>query len=102
MTRPYQAQALNYLTSGLGSPIPSTMPYEKFPPVTGYTGRMGMVPGRDKVEQWMAEFPQSNILLRLSPHVVGIDVDHYDDKTGGDTIARASTPHGMLPATAYS
>jgi hypothetical protein len=102
MTRPYQAHALNYLASGLGYPIPSTMPYEKFPPVTGYTGRMGAVVSASEVLAWMDEYPQSNILLRLAPDVIGIDVDHYDDKHGGDTIVKASTPHGMLPATPYS
>jgi hypothetical protein len=102
MTRPYQAQALDYLWSGLGYPIPSTMPYEKFPPLTGWTGRTGGIPSTHQVELWCEQYPDSNILLRLALSVIGIDIDHYDDKHGGDTISKASLVHGAPPAGPYT
>ena len=99
---PYQDQALQYLDSGLGYPIPSADPYAKFPPIVGYTGKEGAVPSRHMVELWMDSHPQSNILLRLAKDVIGIDVDSYDDKHGHSTIRRASSEHGALPLTRYS
>jgi len=100
--KPYQENALDYLTVGLGYPIPSADPFAKFPPIVGYTGRDGVIPGREQVERWMEALPQSNILLRLAKDVIGIDVDNYDDKHGASTIHKAEREHGRLPQTFHS
>jgi hypothetical protein len=99
---PYRTQALDYFSSGLGYPIPSTVPYEKFPPLTGWTGRDGAIPSKKQVVLWMDEYPDSNILLRLAPDVIGIDVDDYDYKHGAATIFKASKVHGHLADSPFS
>ncbi len=101
-TTPYRSQALQYLESGLGYPIPSAYPFEKSPPLTGWTGRRGAMPSKAQVHQWMETHPDSNILLRLAPNVIGIDVDDYDDKHGVATRGRIGELHGMLPPTSWS
>jgi len=94
---PFSNQALQYLESGLGYPIPSTYPLEKFPPLVGWTGKQGNTPSREQVEAWCQSHPDSNILLRLAKDVIGIDVDDYDDKHGYTTIVKAQGKHGPLP-----
>lgn len=96
---PFQASALQYLESGLGSPIPSAYPLEKFPPLTGWTGRDGAVPSVQQVTDWTRSRPDSNVLIRLSPQVIGIDVDDYDDKHGMDTLVNLERTHDELPKT---
>ena len=100
--KPFADQALDYLTVGLGYPIPSADPFAKFPPLTGWTGKDGHIPARDQVEIWRTAYPQSNILLRLAKDVVGIDIDNYDDKHGATTIHKAEREHGRLPETFHS
>ena len=56
--RPYQEQALDYLTLGIGYPIPSTMPFEKFPPLTGWTVKQGHNPDGLQVEVWRNNYPK--------------------------------------------
>jgi hypothetical protein len=97
--QPYQASALQYLESGLGYPIPSAYPMEKFPPVTGWTGRDGRVPNEAQVRKWMDTHPDSNVLIRLAPDVIGIDVDDYDEKHGWSTITDLQDAHGKMPVT---
>jgi hypothetical protein len=96
---PYRTQALDYFSSGLGYPIPSAFPLEKHPPLTGWTGRDGAIPSRKQVVLWMDDRPDSNILIRLAPDVIGIDVDDYDDKHGVDTLVNLERTHGELPHT---
>jgi len=84
---PYATQALAYLSSGLGWPIPSAFPFEKHPPLAGWTGRNGKRPTNYQVEGWADQYPNSNILLRMAPNVIGIDVDSYADKHGGETLS---------------
>ena len=100
--KPFHSQALQYLESGLGYPIPSLDAFAKFPPVTGWTGRDGAIPDINQVEHWRTIYPQSNILLRLAKDVVGIDVDDYDDKHGAETMFRASQVHMQLPESPFS
>ena len=99
---PFQARALQYLDSGLGSPIPSAYPLEKSPPISGWTGRNGAIPDRHQVKLWMETHPDSNVLIRMAPDVVGIDVDDYDDKHGHDTLGDIAREHGPLPQTHVS
>jgi len=84
-------------------PLP---PRKKVPPPTAFTGKKGHT--RDSAEyleayaRWSSGkglSDQSNIALRLDPHTVGIDVDHYGDKTGGDTLDELEQELGALPET---
>lgn len=99
---PYQETALTYLGSGLGYPIPSAFPYEKHPPIGGWTGRQGATPTPADVLGWTETHPDSNILIRMAPDVIGIDVDHYDGKHGYDTLKAISRAHNHLPPTHVS
>lgn len=99
MKNPYEYAAHQYMTSGLGWPIPSLMPFEKMPPLKGWTGKQGKRPDLEQIDQWAEYYPNSNVLLRLNPSVVGIDVDAYDEKMGGDTLRRVTNEHGRLPVT---
>ena len=99
---PFQDQALQYLASGLGYPIPSAYPFEKFPPLVGWTGKQGNIPSRTQVAEWGETHPMSNILLRLASNVIGIDVDDYDNKHGGTTMHNVSKAHGLLPDSPFS
>ncbi len=94
---PFADRALDYLNSGLGWPIPSAYPYEKHPPLTGWTGGKGGQPDEGQVRLWREQYHDSNICLRLAPNVIGIDIDGYDEKQGAVTIAAAEEKHGSLP-----
>ena len=102
MSTPYASSALQILEGGLGYPIPSAYPYEKFPPITGWTGTRGGIPDWKQVNRWMEQYADSNLLLRMAPDVIGIDVDDYDDKQGAYTLAKIIGTHGPLPWTHVS
>ena len=99
LNRPYEFGALAYMEAGIGWPIPSCRPLSKQPPLKGWTGKAGGIPTLEQVEEWRVTYPDSSILLRLRPDVVGIDVDAYGDKRGGVAVAAAEEIHGPLPAT---
>lgn len=97
----YGAAARAYLTAGWPSVLP--LPHAaKTPPPGGYTGRQGAWPTPDQIDQWADSFPDGNLALRLPDDVIGIDVDAYGNKPGGDTLARLETELGPLPATLIS
>ena len=101
MTEPvYAAVAQEYLAAGF-APIPLP-PRQKVPPESGWTGYGGNYPTAGKVEEWCAEHPDGNVALRLPYDVVGIDVDHHDDKHGLDTLRELEERLGGLPATVMS
>ena len=59
------------------------------------------------IKMWCGEIKgdfqaASNIAIRMPDGVIGIDVDHYDGKTGGDTLAQLESDLGPLPATYIS
>src|SRR5690606_24446825 len=62
---------------------------------TGYKGRW---PTPEDREHWRSEGLE-NIALRLPPVVIGLDVDHYEDKHGADTLATLEAQLGALPRT---
>ena len=99
MSTPYASHALQYLDGGLGYPIPSAYPYEKFPPLAGWTGARGGIPTEQNVRAWSDHYSDSNILLRMAPDVIGIDVDDYDDKRGAETLRSIEEHHGEMPFT---
>ena len=94
---PYQAWKLYWIKDWRGI-LP--LPYGKktWPP-TGYTGYDGVDPSYADCTAWSESGKRQNICLRLPPIVIGIDVDHYDGKTGGDTLSALVEKYGLLPAT---
>lgn len=99
MTNPYTAFG-DYWAAGWRGILP--LPYGKkgFPP-EGYTGYSGGEPSYADCQAWSEE-GNRNLCLRLPDGIVGIDVDHYDGKTGGHTLAGLVAKYGALPPTAYS
>lgn len=97
MSNPYAEAYAAYWDAGWRGILP--LPYKRktFPP-TGYTGHDGIDPSFADCHAWSEAGPR-NICLRMPPTVVGIDVDHYGDKRGGDTLADLVQRHGPLPAT---
>lgn len=95
MPSPYADVASTYLDAGW-SPI--RLPFEsKEPPPTGYTGYLGRYADADDVARWSRG--RANVGLRLPETVIGIDVDHYGDKSGGATLRAAEDRLGPLPPT---
>lgn len=97
----YGGVASDYLDTALGWPIPLPEA-KKHPPRTGYTGGVGKRPTPAKVRMWSAKSPRSNVALRLAPTVLGLDVDAYDGRVGGQTLALAESTWGPLPPTVRS
>src|SRR5256885_7424533 len=98
-TGAYRRAAAHYWKAGWRGiwPLPAG---KKKPPPEGFTGETGAWPSYADMQAWI-DGPEGagNIGLRLPHHVLGIDVDHYDDKHGGDTFADAEHEYGPLPAT---
>ena len=99
MSAPYATSALEYLEGGLGYPIPSAFPYEKFPPLAGWTGARGAIPTWEHVNGWRMNYSDSNVLLRMAPDVIGIDIDDYEGKHGLATFLSIEDAHGVMPFT---
>ena len=87
-----------YRAAGWDGVLPLPARRKKNPP-NGYTGRDGAWPSYADCYAWAEEQPNGNVCLRLPENVIGIDVDNYDDKPGGDTLARWVAEYGPLPAT---
>ena len=77
-------------------PLP---PSKKFPPPVGTTGHDGYYPSWPDIQAWSEQTPDANLGLRLPNTVVGVDVDAYNGKTGGQTLAEAERRWGELPPT---
>jgi hypothetical protein len=72
----------------------------KWPPPTGWTGEDGAMPSYADMREWADNgYRDGNLAIRLPRNVIGIDVDHYGRKRGGDTLTEAETRWGALPAT---
>jgi hypothetical protein len=103
VTRPYADAYQIYRQIGW----PGTLPVsarQKTPPPDGFTGWDGHDPS-DADAYAFTEEPRwtgANLILRLPPTVVGIDVDAYPPKTGADTLAEAQRRWGPLPAGPWS
>jgi hypothetical protein len=60
----------------------------KFPPPAGFTGEDGRWPADEDIATWSARAGDAfNLALRLPEDLLGIDVDSYDGKPGGATLA---------------
>lgn len=73
----------------------------KWPPPDGFTGWHGADPSGADSQTWVDDYPEyrdtRQLALRMPVDVIGIDVDHYGDKRGGDTLAEAQRRWGALP-----
>lgn len=81
---------------------------QKHPPPVGWTGRNARHPEQDDIDAWLmkVKYKNANIGLHLGDtsidgpyELIGIDVDHYGDKTGADQLERLEREHGALPKT---
>ncbi len=99
-TGPYAAAAQKYRAAGWLGVLPvGNKPAEKGPPPSGYTGHEGTDPTDDQVADWVAKRGDRNLALRLPKNMVGIDVDAYDGKAGGETLDVLESELGSLPET---
>jgi hypothetical protein len=101
---PYGDAALAYVKAEW----PETLPIwkggtkDKQPMVRGYHGREGTWPDGDTNKLWSRRYARANIALRLPRWIIGLDVDEYDDKYGGDSLAELQDKLGPLPGTFVS
>lgn len=98
----YGPAAQKYLAKGWSTPFPLPV-LKKAPPRTDATGNIPEVPV-EKIFEFIEECPDHNLGLRMpitddGYEVIGIDVDHYGEKRGGDTIAGCEMLYGDLPPT---
>ena len=76
----------------------------KSEPVKGYTGRDGLDVTYSDIQEWIdyGDPRFTNLGVRLQGGIIGIDVDHYGSKRGGDTLRKAEETLGALPPTISS
>jgi hypothetical protein len=101
MSGPYAASALDYWRGGHRGTLPLP-PGQKLPPPTGFTGWGGRWPSMADVAGWVEDHPDGNIALRLDEETLGVDVDAYGAKKGGETLAGLEAELGPLPPTISS
>ena len=77
-------------------PLP---PKAKYPPPVGFTGHDGAWPTDEQISAWVSHRENGNLVLRVDYGFIGIDVDAYGTKTGGQTLKEAETRWRPLPAT---
>lgn len=94
---PYLTAAEEYLTAGWW-PLP-VLGDDKARVPGGFTGYKGRAVTRADVKRWNRDHPDRNLAIRLPRDVVCLDVDHYGDKRGGDTLAKLEEELGPLPPT---
>jgi len=69
---------------------------------TGVTGHAGKDADANLIQRWIDQHPHANIGVRMPDDLIGIDVDQYGNKTGGDTLAQLEATLGPLPPTIIS
>ena len=98
--RPFQLRALDYHELGW-FPVPLEAKEKKLLE-SGFTGAKNEFPKNEKatLRKLLNESPsQANIGVWLRDGIIGIDVDDYDGKGGGDTYRRLISELGPLPDT---
>jgi len=95
---PYAAWATAYWELGWRGVLPLPAG-QKSPPPEGWTGADAPMPSYADVLEWVDMHPGANLGIRLPQNVIGLDVDHYGGKRGGDVLAEAEGKWGALPAT---
>ena len=99
-SNPYADGYDAYWRAGWRGVLP--LPYrKKKTPREEYTGHQGVYPSYADCATWADDGPR-NICLRMDPTVLGIDVDDYNGKGGGDTLASLVAKYGALPPTVLS
>lgn len=99
-TGPYAESFAAYWDAGWRGILP--LPHgKKAHPPTGFTGYDGADPSYADCFTWADDGP-ANVGLRMGVEFVGVDVDHYDGKLGGDTLAGLVERYGALPPTYLS
>ena len=98
MTGPYACGARSYGIAGWTGVLPIPARRKNSPPA-GFTGAAGADPTDDQVVRWITEDGNRNLALRLPNGVIGIDVDAYPTKRGGETLRVAEQAWGRLPST---
>lgn len=97
MTSPYAAAWGAYWDAGWRGILPLPARRKKTPP-EDYTGYDGIDASYADCMTW-ADDGEQNICLRMPRNIVGIDVDHYDGREGGATLAGLVDKYGALPPT---
>lgn len=98
MTGPYAQAAGDYWNAGWRGVIPLPPGKKTWPP-TGYTGWDGIFPSFPDVMAWAEDRGDGNVALHLPDGVLGIDVDDYGNKIGGQTLELRERAWGELPPT---
>ncbi|MCZ4652700.1 bifunctional DNA primase/polymerase [Gordonia amicalis] len=75
---------------------------KKYPPPKGYTGDGAGVPSYPDITAWVEDHADGNLALVLPDGVIGVDVDDYPGKRGGETLAKAEIDWGAMPPTVRS
>ncbi len=96
MTPVYAAAYDIYWTLGWRGVLPLPPRKKKHPP-KDYTGHAGRYPSYPDILQWSETYPDGNLCVRVHEGVIGIDVDNYGDKPGGQTITDCESRWGRLP-----
>lgn len=101
--RPFAEGALTYRRKGWTDVFPvgtDREPYAKAPVPKGVTGYEAGTVSYLKIEATVhAPAGGRNIGLRMPRHIVALDVDEYEGKGGGATVAKMEADLGPLPAT---
>lgn len=95
---PFAAAATLYLDAGWQGVLPIPARRKSSPP-DGFTGNSGAWPTEVQLDAWRRDRPDGNIALRMPPDVIGIDVDDYGTKKGGETFNDCLARWGPLPPT---
>lgn len=85
-----------YWQQGWKSVLPLPPGQKERPPV-GYTGRDATTPSYADITTWAETRTDANLAIRLPDGVIGIDVDQYSTKRGGETLTKAEKLWGALP-----
>ena len=105
--KPFVSTAQEYVNHGWSViPLPERSKELKLTGVTGFHP----VPDEKQIQLWINDddYAKANIALRLGNiieidgkncEVMALDVDHYNDKTGGDTLKALEEKLGELPET---
>jgi hypothetical protein len=93
---PFVSAAEEYVGTGW-MPLPVLFG-SKAPAVAGYHGRNPYA-SPALVRKWIRTWHDANVAIRLPKYIIGIDVDHYGSKRGGDTLIELERELGKLPPT---
>src|SRR5215213_11966078 len=96
--RPYATGVPIYITLGWSAVLPLPKRQKASPP-TGFTGHRAELPTELQLRDWTHTKAEGNICLRMVDGIIGLDVDHYDEKHGADQLAGLESTLGELPET---